>query len=170
MSADRVGRMGHDFGISAYARARAREGYPKLAAHPAQRPAAGQNDGPFAYEITQFRLDHILAGAATLQRSEMRPSREALSLLMITAQLARRMSDPRQKTMLCMTCDHEFVRGERPTEIVVARPWATLEDPPIVSPICAACAAADPVTKISRVKAMWARLSPGSRALAPGRA
>jgi hypothetical protein len=78
------------------------------------------------------------------------------------------MLDPRQPAMLCMTCDHEFSRDEAPAEIFAALPWANAKHPPLASPICAKCAAADLATKADRMKTVWAKLSPGARTVEPG--
>ena len=81
--------------------------------------------GPASYEVGAYRLDDILAGVAmALFGADRRPSAHALALMQATAQLAARMTDRRLPTMLCAFCDHEFTRGERPTEIMVALPWA----------------------------------------------
>ena len=75
------------------------------------------------------------------------------------------------QTMLCMTCDHEFAYNERPAEVAVAFSWANREHPPIVSPICGACAAQDEATKTARAAAHWRKLSPGAQLFAaPGSA
>ncbi len=126
--------------------------------------------GPSSYEIGAYRLDDVLAGTVMALFGDRTPSAQALAILKATAQLAARMVDPRLPTMLCMTCDHEFPRDERPTEIMVALPWANPKHPPIVSPICAACASASQDAKTNMAKASWARLSPGSRFDGPGHA
>src|SRR6516225_8729259 len=65
----------------------------------------------------------------------------------------RRMGDESQPTPLCLTCDHEFARGEAPAEFIVFRPFAkrhfmvrrspTSERSAtaIVNMLCARCAA-----------------------------
>jgi hypothetical protein len=128
-------------------------------------------EGPFSYEIGAYRLDDIFAGVLAMVLGVARPSEQARKIQRATEELARRMQEPSLPTMLCMTCDHEFARDERPTEIAVALPWANPEHPPIVSPICAACAAASQDAKIGRMQASWARFSPGMRFdEGPGRA
>lgn len=142
-----------------------------------RRPPHGQEappgplaiDGPFSYEISSYRLDDILAGTL-MALFDRTPSAQALAIMQATVQLAARMTDPRLPTMLCMTCDHEFAQDERPTDVAVALPWANPKHPPIVSPICAACAAADPDTRTALLKAHWSKLSPGARFDGPGRA
>ena len=42
----------------------------------------------------------------------------------------------------------------------MALPWASVEHPHIVSPICAACAAADDETKAAHLKEQWAKVMP----------
>jgi hypothetical protein len=128
-------------------------------------------DGPFSYEIGSYRLDDILAGALMALLDDNRePSPRALAIVQATAALAARMDGPRLRPMLCLTCDHAFRRGERPIEVMVALPWANPAHPPIVSPVCAKCAAADEDPKTAKAKAAWARLSPGSSFDGPGNA
>jgi hypothetical protein len=127
--------------------------------------------GPSSYEIGAYRLDDILAGSLmALFDSDRAPSARALAIIQATAKLAARMGDRRLPTMLCMTCDYEFARAERPTEIMVALPWANPEHPPIVSPICAACAEVSPDAKTNMAKVSWAKFSPGSSFNGPGHA
>jgi hypothetical protein len=126
--------------------------------------------GPFSYELGYYRLDDIFAGVLATMSGEARPSAQARAILRATEELARRMQDPRLPTMLCMSCDHEFKQGDRPTEIAVALSWANPDHPPIVSPICAVCAAADQETKTAKVKAYWEKLSLGVSFDGPGRA
>ena len=127
--------------------------------------------GPLSYELGLYRLDDILAGSLiALFASDRAPTARSLALVQATAQLAARMGDRRLPTMLCMTCDHEFARDERPTEVAVALPWANPRHPPIVSPICAACAAASEDVKTGRMQVSWSKLSPGSRFDGPGHA
>jgi len=127
--------------------------------------------GPFSYEIGAWRLDDILAGSVmALFDTDRAPTARALALTQAAAQLAARMGDRRLPAMLCMTCDHAFARDERPAEVMIAMPWANPQHPPIVSPICAACAAASQDAKTARMQASWAKLSPGSRFDGPGHA
>lgn len=118
--------------------------------------------GPTSYEIGAYRLDDILDGTLRALLGD-RPSAQALALMRAAVELAERMGDLSFPTMLCAFCDHEFARDERPTEVMVALPWANPEHPPIVSPICAACAAASEADKANMVKASWSKLSPESR-------
>ena len=128
-------------------------------------------EGPFSYEIGSYRLDDVLTGAVvTLFDTDRAPTARALAIVQAAAQLAARMGDRRLPTMLCMTCDHEFARDERPTEVAIALPWANPKHPPIVIPICAGCASASQDAKTARMQASWAKLSPGSRFDGPGHA
>ena len=123
--------------------------------------------GPMSYEINSYRLEDILAGTLRALSGE-RPSSQANAIILATAKLATRMSDRSLPTMLCITCDHEFAHGERPTEIMVALPWANPKHPPIISPICAVCAAASKDDKTNMGMASGSKLSPGSRFAGPG--
>src|ERR1700722_11341236 len=76
-------------------------------------------EGPTSYEIALYRLDDILAGSL-MALFDRAPSPQALALMRAAAELAERMGDRSLPTMLCAFCDHEFVHGERPTEIMVA--------------------------------------------------
>jgi hypothetical protein len=120
-------------------------------------------EGPVAYEIRHYRLEHIFPGLVTAMTGSGRLSDQAMAVFRATGDLATRMQDERQPTMLCMTCDHEFQRNELPVEIVVAISWANPEHPQIVSPVCGDCAAADCDTKTARVVEHWNKLSPGAR-------
>jgi hypothetical protein len=120
-------------------------------------------EGPSSYEIRSYRVDDILAGVAGMALFGERPSAQALAIIRATNLLVERMQDRRLPTMLCAFCDHEFAYDARPTEILVALPWANPEHPPVISPICAACAGPSAADKASMVKARWAKLSPGSR-------
>jgi len=115
---------------------------------------------PFSYEVCLFGLDQIMAGGLMELLSDGPPSPRGVTIIKATWHLAARMSDPREKRMLCMSCEHEFALNEKPTEIAVALPWASVEHPPIVSPICAACAEADDETKVARLKEHWAKVMP----------
>jgi hypothetical protein len=126
------------------------------------KPAEIEIEGPTSYEIGAYRLDDILAGSL-MALFDRAPSDQALAIMQAAVELAERMGDRSLPTMLCAFCDHEFARGEPPTEIMVALPWANPKHPPIVSPICAACAGASEDDKACMVKASWAKLSPGSR-------
>jgi hypothetical protein len=126
-------------------------------------------EGPTSYEIGAYRLDDILAGSL-MALFDRAPSNQALAIMRAAGELAERMGDPSLPTLLCAFCDHEFARDERPTEIMVALPWANPKHPPIVSPICAACAEASQDAKTDMAKASWSRLSPGSRFDEPGHA
>jgi hypothetical protein len=116
--------------------------------------------GPFSYEVCLFGLDQIMAGGLIELLSDGPPSPRGVTIIKATANLAARMRDPGRPKMLCMSCDHEFERDEHPAEIAVALPWASVEHPHIVSPICAACAAADDETKAARLKEQWAKVMP----------
>lgn len=116
--------------------------------------------GPFSYEVCLFGLDQIMAGGLIELLSDGPPSPRGATIIKATANLAARMRDPGRPKMLCMSCDHEFARDEHPAEIAVALPWASVEHPHIVSPICAACAAADDETKAARLKEQWAKVMP----------
>jgi hypothetical protein len=133
------------------------------------KPAEIEIEGPTSYEIGAYRLDDILAGSL-MALFDRAPSAQALALMRATAELAERMGDRSLPTMLCAFCDHEFAHGDQPTEVMVALPWANPKHPPIVSPICGACAAASEDVKTGMVKASWSKLSPGSRFDGPGHA
>jgi hypothetical protein len=125
--------------------------------------------GPFSYEVGYYSLDDIFNGVLATMLGVARPSEQAYKIIRATEDLARRMQDRCLQTMLCMTCDHVFTHNERPVEVAVAFSWANREHPPIVSPICGACAAQDEATKTARAAAHWRKLFPGTQAFpAPG--
>ena len=92
-----------------------------------------------------------------------KPSDRGVLIIKTTAYLADRMRDRRQPRMFCMSCDHTFAVDEPPAEIAIALSWANPSHPPIASPICAECAAADDETKLARMIACWSKMLPGGR-------
>jgi hypothetical protein len=107
--------------------------------------------GPYAYSVEVFRIADILNRTALAIMQNEAPSQQANDVLSAINGLAKRMQDPRQKTMLCMTCDYEFSRGEKPTEVAIAFPFANRDNPAITSPLCPNCAALDPDAKQAAV-------------------
>jgi hypothetical protein len=127
-----------------------------------RREAGTVIKGPVSYEVLLFTLCDILAGGLT-EMLRNKPSDRGLLIIKTTAHLADRMRDRRQSRMLCMSCDHAFAVDEPPTEVAIALSWANPNHPPIISPVCAECAAADDETKLARMKAMWSKALPGGR-------
>jgi hypothetical protein len=67
------------------------------------------------------------------------PSPEAHETLCVVADVMRRIGGD-GPSMLCLTCEHEFV-DDLPPVIVVAKPFALNVGTVIVSPVCSTCAA-----------------------------
>jgi hypothetical protein len=127
----------------------------------ARRRKSIEIKGPMSYEIGSYRLEDIFDGTLRALLGE-RPSPQASAIMQATVHLAERMDDRSLPTVLCAFCDYEFGRGERPTEIMVALPWANPKHPPIISPICPVCAEASEDDKTNMAIASWSKLSPGS--------
>ena len=125
--------------------------------------------GPYAYSVEIFRVADVLKRIDLAIKRNEPPSQQANDVLKGIVELAKRMLDPRQKTMLCMTCDYEFSRGERPIEVAIAFPFATRDNPLITSPLCPTCSAIDdPDAKKALVTAHWRKLDPHANMQEPG--
>ena len=127
----------------------------------AKRRKSIQIEGPWSYEIGVYKLEDVFNGFVKARRGE-RPSERMAALMQATASLASRMGDQSLPTMMCAFCDYAFTRTERPSEIMLSLSWANPEHPPIISPICPACAAASEDVKTAMAKTSWAKLAPGS--------
>jgi hypothetical protein len=125
--------------------------------------------GPYTYETSVYRVSDVLERTALAIARNETPSQQANDVLRAILELGRRMLDPRQKTMLCMTCDYEFSRGERPIEVVIAFPFANRDDPAITSPLCPTCSAVeDEATKRAMLVNHWRKLDPHGTVQEPG--
>jgi hypothetical protein len=72
------------------------------------------------------------------------------------------MNDPRLPTMLCMTCDHEVRPRQAPDRDYDRRVVGETEAPADRQPDMRRLRAASQDAKTGRVKASWAKFSPGS--------
>lgn len=126
--------------------------------------------GPYTYSIEVYCVAEVFERTRlAIQRNEP-ASQQANDVLRALIELAKRMDDPHRKTMLCMTCDYEFRRGEKPLSVVLAFPFANRDDPAITSALCPACSALDVAAQRTRIEQHWRKLDPHGEVREPGNA
>jgi hypothetical protein len=126
--------------------------------------------GPYSYELAFYRIDEILERAALAILRDETPSQRANEILCAIIELKKRLENPRLKPMLCMTCDYEFRRDERPVEVALAFPFANRRDPAITSVLCPKCAALDNAAKQALALANWRKIDPHAQLTQGGQA
>lgn len=126
--------------------------------------------GPYSYSVEVYRISDVLGRTALAIARNEPPSQQANDVLRAVVELAKRMDNPRRQTMLCMTCDYEFSRGEKPIAVVLAFPFASRDDPAITSALCPACSALDPATQHAMLVTHWRKLDPHAEVREPGNA
>ena len=127
-------------------------------------------EGPLSYEAFHVRLEDIRAASLWAAETGGTLTDRNYAILIVVKSLLTKTQDPSRRTMLCMTCDHEFAHDKPPVEIMIALSWANSKHPPVSSPVCAACAAADEATKTERLKKHMSRMIDGARFDPPGSA
>jgi hypothetical protein len=126
--------------------------------------------GPYTYEISVYRVADVFARTALAIARNEEPTLQSLDVLRAIRDLGLRTNDPKLKPMLCMTCDYEFSRDEKPLQVVLAFPFANRDDPAITSVLCPACSALDDVTQKAMIVKHWRKLDPHGEVREPGNA
>jgi hypothetical protein len=126
--------------------------------------------GPYAYEARFYRFEDLCDTFLHGILNGLRPSRDAINVLELTAQLIDRMRDHSMPKMLCLLCDHEFEYNEPPCEIGLAIPWATRDEPALCNALCPQCADLDPNQKEAGILTVWRKLAPDAHKIEIGEA